>query len=452
VFPQLAQASLGAPPLVTPIRSPPHPLAFLNVRTGRARFTLCSINPRRGDVPAGGHHVGGLRMSRFVSLTACAFVVGVAVSAAAQPLDRDPAAYCLFGQRSLSLKNMTLTTPCNVGVNCARPSGNSSCGTLSIEDAQLDPNGSQVASDKLNANKPGARIWQLFTNNSFNTSNVDVLSPPVQAFTTPIIAGTCDAACNADPSAIKAFCNFPSPFPACDPTKLVIVNEDADCPPFDTAPGNDTCDLPPGTYGDIQVKNQATLDMTAGVYNVCSFAAGRQARIRGKGVEINVADSGFFRASNQTQIGSECGDFFVRVEGSGSVNFGRGLLVAATVCAPLAQVNLGHGNQLIGQFFGDEVFADRDNRLQFCGETGRCTCFDDFNPKTAPVGGIVTLTSECDLRVATRVLVCGIQATIGTQTQNSLTFTVPAGATGDCPIDVESPAGTFRHNQTLTIS
>jgi len=391
-------------------------------------------------------------MSKLAALAVRALATALAAPAGAQPLDRDPAAYCLFGQRSLSLKNMTLTTPCNVGVNCAQPTANSSCGTLSIEDAQLDPSGTQVASDKLNANRPGARIWQLFTNEPFNTGNVALLSPPAEPFTTPLVPGTCDAACNPDPSAIETFCNFPSPFPDCDPTQPVTVDENADCPPFDTAPGNGQCDLPPGTYGDVSVKNDATLQMSAGIYDVCSFTTGRRAVVRGGSTEIDVADDGFLRASNQTQFGSQCGDFFVRIEGAGSVNFGRGLLVAATVCAPSAQVNLGHGNQLIGRFFGDQVFADRDNRLQFCREVvARCACFDDFAPKSASVGATVTLTSECDLRAVTRVLVCGIQAAIGTQTETTLTFTVPAGAAGNCPVAVESPAGTFTHDDPLNV-
>lgn len=391
-----------------------------------------------------------MSFSKYVLAGLLVLAPGIAPPAAAQPLDRSPAAYCLFAQRSLSLKNMVLTTPCNVGVNCAQPAANSSCGTLSIEAAQLDPMGTQVATDKLNANKPGARIWQLFTNQPFNTGNLTLLNPPAQPFATPIIAGTCDGACNADPSAIEAFCNFPSPFPACDPVKFVNVDDNADCPPYDTVPGNHQCDLPPGTYGDVNAKNDATIQMTAGVYNVCSFTTGRRAVVRGSNVEINVADSGAFRANNQTQIGSMCGDFFIRIEGTGTVNFGRGLLVAATICAPRAQFNLGHGNQLIGQFLGDDIFANRDNRLQFCAG-GRCTCFDDFSPKSAPVGGSVTMTSACDLRVATQMLVCNIPATIISQSQNSLTFTVPAGATGACQVAVVSPAGVFVHNDPLNV-
>lgn len=299
---------------------------------------------------------------------------GFTATAGAQPLNRNLSQYCIFAQRSLSLKNIHVDNACNVGVNCAQPSSNSSCGTASFEDTRFADN-TQMAADKLNLQRAGAVFWQLFTNKPFNAANATVNQPPVQTFTTPIIAGTCDASCNADPSAIETFCNFPNPFPPCDPTKLVTANEGADCPPFDSSPGNGACDLPPGTYGDVVVKNGATINFAAGAYNVCSLALGQHANATGGSTEINIADNGFFRVNNDSRFGQQrCGDFIVRVEDQGTVNFGRRVVLQAQVCAPRSSVNLGHGNVLLGQFIGLDVNSDRDNSVKICKE---CVCVDD---------------------------------------------------------------------------
>lgn len=300
-----------------------------------------------------------------------AVVAGLAGRVAAQPLDRTLADYCVFAQRSLAGKNLHVDSACNVGVNCAQPSANSPCGVATFEDAMF-ADGSQLASDKVGFNRAFAVVAQLFTNKPFNTANVTLLHPPSHTFTTPIIAGTCDGSCNSSPSAIEQFCNFPKPFPDCDPGKPVIAQPGLDCSSFDSNPGNGVCDLAPGTYGDISVQNLAHLNFTNGAYNICSLTVGKNATIQGSSTVLNIADDGFLRVNNASKFGDQnCGEFKVRIEAKGSVSLGRNVVFAAQVCGPQSEMSLGHGNVLLGQFIGLDIDFNRDNSLKACCD---CSC------------------------------------------------------------------------------
>lgn len=379
-----------------------------------------------------------------------ALVIGACTTiAGAQDLRRDLGSYFIFANRSVSGKNMRLLSACNIGVNCAQPSQNSSCGTISFEDAFF-ADGSQIAGDKGNFNKAFADAFQAFLNKGGPFPNLLVRNPPIQSFATPIITGTCDNACNPDVSAIEALCGVPNPFPACDPTKFVQVNPGGDCQGApDGVPGNGACDLGPGTYGDVNVKNDAKITFAGGTYNLCSLTFGKNADgSAASATVINIDDAGAFRVNNASNFGSQCGEFTINVSGKGVVSFGRNASIAAKVCAVASDINLGHNNDLLGQFVGDTVTANRDNDARCCGG---CTCFDEFSPTSAKAGDNVTLTSQCDLNNTTAVKVCGVTATIVSKSANTLVFTVPAVAPGPCPIDLESATGVYRAFQQLTV-
>ena len=78
--------------------------------------------------------------------------------------------------RSANVKDLDVLSPCNVGVNCARPSTNSSCGTATFGSSLL-ADGSQLAADVTRFNKDGASVSQLFANHVPNPSNVNVRKP-----------------------------------------------------------------------------------------------------------------------------------------------------------------------------------------------------------------------------------------------------------------------------------
>jgi hypothetical protein len=386
---------------------------------------------------------------------ALAVVLGASLAAAgsahAQPLRRNLADYFIFAQTQASLKNFQLDTACNIGVNCAAPTPGAKCGSLSYG-RTIQVVGSQTVGDQQFFRKPGAVVGQVFRNSGGPLTNVTILTPPEMPFATPIIAGTCAPGCIPNNVALEAECGFPVPFPACDPAKDVKATAGQDCTPaaLDILLGNGQCDLAPGQYGDISVQSGATANLDPGDYDTCSFTASRNTNIQGPGAVINV-NGGVFKISNGSTLGTTCGDFTVRVDGGGNVSFGRNVFIAAKVCAPDSILKLGHNNTLLGQFVGDIVNADLNNKGGCCG--GRCACFDTFSPTSGTAGTDVTMTSACDLSNVTDVLVCGVPANIVSQAPAQLVFDIPNGLPpGPCDVEIVSPSGTFLGNQKLTIN
>jgi hypothetical protein len=394
---------------------------------------------------------GSKRHHRIV--TAVVMAAGLAMStvpAAAQPLRRDLGSYFLFALKFARLKNLSVDNACNVGVDCAAPSANSECGELIFDEVTF-ADGSQAAGDRTFCTKPGATLFQLFKNSGGPCNGITVNSPPISPFDTPIIPGTCDPGCLPDYPEIESLCGFPDPFPPCGGAE-VRVKKDEDCTGApDAVPNNGRCDLAPGQYGDVRVRNFGKLNLSPGDYNVCNFRVGRNALVVGPGAVINIP-GGSFRVGGSGNVGQRCGDLTVRVKGDGTVTFGRGVTLGAKVCAPESSIKLGHGNTLLGQFVGDQITSNRDNHGQCCG--GRCACIDAFAPEQAHVGDVVTLTGICDLSVTTGVKICGIDAAppFVSKTATELKVTVPVGAIGPCTIEVLSSQGSFVHNQTLTVN
>ena len=282
------------------------------------------------------------------------------------PLRRELGAYFAIAQRSMRLKDLQLDSPCNVGVNCASVTANGTCGVLAMADATLGI-GTQAVGDNVFIRKPNARLWQLFRNGGGPLGNVELLAPPEMSFTPPVIPGTCNEVCQPDVAALEAACGFPVPFPECDAARSVRALPLADCE-HDTVPGNERCDLAPGVYGRLRVMNGSRAALTSGQYVFCGVKVGREAAVEADGTTILVPEGGSFRAGNGSDIGLDCDDLTVLLQGRGTVAFGRHALVATRLCAPQAYLRLGHGNTLIGQFVADTITSDSNNQ-------GRCCCY-----------------------------------------------------------------------------
>jgi hypothetical protein len=370
--------------------------------------------------------------------------------AGAQPLQRDLGSFFLLALRSASLKDLMLPDSCNVGTSCASPNPNSSCGTLSL-DRTLFGDGSQIAADAVKFTKPGADVFQVFRNNGSPLDNVAVRQPPIVGFQTPLIAGSCEPGCTPKPAVIERMCSFPDPFPACTAGKDVVVQPSGDCSIGDTTPGNKRCDLPAGSYGVLDVRNDARVILGSGTFNFCEVKIGKGAEMLATTALILIppGPDSAFRVNNGSTVGFECGDITVLLKGPGVISLGKQSRITARICAPEANISLGHSNRLVGQFVGDTIVADVGNEGRCCG---RCVCFDDFTPKMAKVGDTITLTSHCSLDSTTRVRICGIEAPITSKSSNNLTVSVPAGASGSCKIEVDSVPGTFTGNMILSVS
>ena len=155
------------------------------------------------------------------------------------------------------------------------------------------------------------------------------------------------------------------------------------------------------------------------------------------------------RVTNDSDLGADCGDLRLLVDGESKVSFGRGGVVAAEVCAPQSDISLGHNNILIGSFVSDTVHADLNNFGRCCG--GTCACYDQFLPTTAAPGAVVTATGNCNVESVTDIRVCGLAAMIVSSSPGQVQFQVPALANGACPVEFVSSAGSFLGNQALTV-
>jgi hypothetical protein len=390
-----------------------------------------------------------------------ALVLGVAVPAGAQPLRRDLPAYFIFALRNADLKNMSVLGPCNVGVDCAQPSTNSSCGVVDQENV-LYADGSQIAGDLVRFSKGGANVFQVFRNKGAALDGVTIRDPGSNPDGTnplsplPILGDldgdgnpSCSANCAVDAGDLAVACGFPSPFPPCSPGTPVHAVAGSDCVGApDAVPGNGRCDLAPGSYGDLTVANAAAIDLTGGQYSFCNVNVGKGTTTT-TSAAATLDVTGDVHINNDARVGQQCGDLVLNAQGNGGFTFGRNSAIVGKFCAPERTMALGHDNDLTGQFVGDIVRADSNDRGHCCG--GSCSCFDAFTPSAARPGETIDLTSGCDLTNVTEVTICGVAAPIASKTAGVLEATVPQVAAGTCPVSVVSAAGTFTGLGMLTI-
>ncbi|HEV7734281.1 MAG TPA: hypothetical protein VGR62_19065 [Candidatus Binatia bacterium] len=301
--------------------------------------------------------------------------------AAAEGMKRDLRSYFVLAQRSASLKNFTLNGPCNIGVNCRRPTATSSCGTLTLENASLDE-GSQLVGSTVRANRPGAVFWRVYSSTPEQCQSNATILDGSRFFIPPIVpdldgdgvrscAGV-NNQCLPDFGDLYAACGFPPVLPGCDASKPVLTQAGGDCLiADDEIPGNGRCDLAEGTYGNFTVQNGASVQLLGGGYVFCSMAFGKFAELTSSSpsrVLVVNGDVGFSDAANVGPgPGLECGQLTLLMAGAGAVSFGRDSNINAVVCAPEALLRLGHNNNLTGSFFGDVVESDSNNRGFCCG-------------------------------------------------------------------------------------
>jgi hypothetical protein len=402
-----------------------------------------------------------------------AAVVGVSLllasgaAAANPPLVTDLNRYFIFSMKNAGLKNITLLGACNIGVNCANPNPNSSCGVTTNENV-FYADGSQLAADVSKFNRPGASVWQLFSNQVSGVDNLVVRLPgskpdgsdPLVLPILPDLDGDGNPSCKieaqscvVDNGDLAAACGFPAVTPACNPALPVKVSPGNDCIGApDAVPGNGRCDLPPGTYGDLNVQNAGLLTLVGGDYVVCGLLIGKSTTTSiGSPAVIDVL--GDVRINNDSTFGQGCKGITVRIHGFGDAAFGRNATIQGDFCAPERTMLIGHNNDLTGRFIGDTITADSNNRGHCCEETPTsCACFDDFSPTTAVVGDTITLVGSCDMAATTGVRICGIAATFLVDTPTQISAQVPVGAAGACTVQLDSTAGTYTASATLTVN
>lgn len=404
---------------------------------------------------------------RMAAVVGGSLLLASVAAAANPPLVTDLSRYFIFSMKNAGLKNITLLGACNIGVNCAQPNPNSSCGVTTNENV-FYADGSQLAADVSKFNRPGASVWQLFSNQVNGASNLVVRLPgskpdgsdPLVLPILPDLDGDGNPSCKTEAQScvpdngdLAVACGFPAVAPACDPTLPVKVVPASDCIGApDAVPGNGRCDLPPGTYGDLNVQNAGLLTLVGGDYVVCGLLIGKSTTTTiGTPAVIDVL--GDLRINNDSTFGQGCKGITVRLHGFGDSSFGRNATIQGDFCAPDRTMLIGHNNDLTGRFIGDTITADSNNRGHCCDPVATaCACFDDFSPTTAMVGDAITLVGSCDMAATTGVRICGLAATFTVVTPTEISAQVPAGAAGACPVQLDSSAGTYTASATLTVN
>lgn len=306
--------------------------------------------------------------------------------AASPSLERDPSKYFVLAVRRAALQNLAVQAPaCSIGVDC--PLSGANCGVMRGSDLIVPAPGQATAASLCS---PGA----FFT--VFRTAGLcphpgcseisnrgpasDCSNPLIGANALPILgdlagngAPSCGPGCAVDRSDIAAACGVTLPLPACNPAKPVVVQPNQDCGAFDTLPGNFHCDLAPGTYGNIVVRNGARLDFGPGTTVLCSLRAAQATRVTSNGPAlVLVPGKGVVNLNNDADVGNVCGGLRIVAE-AGTISFGRRGDFSLDACAIKGLLRLGHSSNLLGHFVGDIVQSDRNSGGNCCTTTSTTT-------------------------------------------------------------------------------
>ncbi len=263
-----------------------------------------------------------------------------------RPVDRTINSYVLFGLDSINLKGgngqVSEIDNGDVGVQSDDPSDTLNlCQGGSSHDTVMG-DGTQANAANLNTSD-ACSFWDVYANHMTGTPTIRNSGPT--AFTTPLIP----------PTNLPAFPSF-----SCDPSKSIAVASKG------------SLNLPPGTYGDVQIKDGAKLTLAGHTYTFCDFGMGQNASVVDVDATV-VQVAGSMNTNGGTVGPSPNAQFFVRGDGTGgkiAVTFGREGTVAGTFWAPNNQMNLGHGTDLTGHFWAKSLQSDFN--IQVHGVTSKC--------------------------------------------------------------------------------
>jgi hypothetical protein len=253
-----------------------------------------------------------------------------------RPIDRDVNNYALFALDTLSLgggnAQVTHIDNGDVGVQSDNASDQMNlCSGGGNHDIVMG-DGTQANSNNL-ITGPACSLWDVYSNNMHGSPVIRNSGP--NPFTTPII-----------PPA-----NLP-PFPAFSCNPAVPVN----------VPNGASQALPPGTYGAVTVRQNATLTLSAGTYTFCDFNMGPGGSLVDVNGTIVKVEQSF--STNGGSVGpSNHAHFYVRgdshtASNDRAVSFGRFGEIHGIFWVPFANLSLGHGTDLTGNFWGLNISSD----------------------------------------------------------------------------------------------
>jgi len=201
--------------------------------------------------------------------------------------------------------------------------------------------GTQVVANTARINS-NANLYDLYVNVLIGDSPPTVRNQGPTGFAAPILGPG----------------DLPPP-PVCTPGTIPVVVE-----------SNTTVNLTAGSYGDIQVKDDGTLNLGAGNYQVKSVSCGRRVTINTvPGTILTVSED--FHLNNGSYVGPAC-DFRLELcsnnvdSNNSTVSFGRNSTFYGTVFAPFGRINLGHSSDLFGRFWAETIGSDWNVNIEFC--------------------------------------------------------------------------------------
>jgi hypothetical protein len=159
--------------------------------------------------------------------------------------------------------------------------------------------------------------------------------------------------------------------------------------------------LAPGSYGDVVLKNGATLTLAGGDYQFCSLRTGRNATIQVLGSGQSTIDiAGDLRLENGSRLApsAPASTPIVNVGGT-TADLGAQVVVEAFLSAPQADFRLGRGSTFTGAFCADRVVTGR-NVVLTCAEapptttTTTSTTTSSSSTTTTTTGPTSTTTTE----------------------------------------------------------
>jgi hypothetical protein len=241
------------------------------------------------------------------------------VSAVAQPTDLG--SYVLFAEDELHANGLVVVGG-DVGVND---------GFLSSAGRPLTAAHSTIAAGSVRLDS-ASTCDELFANDVQK-------SGPACSNAQPLVTPILD---------LRAACDFPDPFPDCGGAGVVVLKG-----------GGET--LAPGPYGEVRVKNGATLILSGGDYAFCSLHISRGAHVLAfKPTRLSI--QGDLVVSNSTRLApgstaTPC-DFEIFTTGT-KVGIQRSADAQAHLCAPNAALHIDHRASVIGRFAARTINVGR---------------------------------------------------------------------------------------------
>src|SRR5262245_46657153 len=193
--------------------------------------------------------------------------------------------------------------------------------------------------------------------------------------------------------------------------------------------------LPPGSYGDVELEQGSRLFLAGGAYQFCSLRVGRRAAIDGLGVGQTTIDvKGDVRLENGSTLGPN-GTLPTPIlhVGGTAVKLGAGVTVQAFISAPEARFQLGRGSTFTGGVCANRIGTGRRIHLE-CAEETAPTTTTSTSTTPSTTGSIESTTAAREqtarTTTSTRTTTTGAPTTTSTGAESTTTTsTVPTTTT-----------------------